>query len=186
MIWLTSSHAWSHDSRTIRARTSGSGTGVSLVRYRHGAGVGSNATRNSVPHHALVANPGLPPGVSFSLKCPATNHISCTRTLLGTLGDIEAAVNNACARTRVRCIRLAAVADHVHLLISYHPTTRISDFIRLCKSGASYRAGRRVPGAIKWCRGYHVSSVGKRELHRVEVYIANQHTHHSDLIPKAR
>ena len=100
--------------------------------------------------------------------------------------DIEVAVKKACAHSRVRCLRLAVVADHVHLLISYHPTTRISDFIRLCKSGASYRAGRRVPGAIKWCRGYHVSSVGKRELRRVEAYIANQHEHHSDLIPKAR
>ncbi len=97
--------------------------------------------------------------------------------------DILTAVEDACLRCAVRSIRSAVLADHVHLLVSYRPSTRLSEFVRLCKAGAAYRANCRVAGAVRWARGYYIASVGKRDLPRVEQYIARQFERHPDLIP---
>jgi REP element-mobilizing transposase RayT len=144
----------------------------------------------------FVVNPGLPPGVSFA-HCMSAHqsyqlyaHVSwhtwqrigCVDQ--GAAGDLVAAINDASLRCGVRCLRLAVLSDHVHLLISYRPTTRICDFVRLCKAGSSYRAGRRVPGAIRWARGYYVASLSKQDLPRVDAYISCQPSHHPDRIPQ--
>ncbi|UCG86166.1 MAG: transposase [Gemmatimonadota bacterium] len=88
--------------------------------------------------------------------------------------DVVAAIEDAGLRCGVCCLRIAVLADHVHLQVSYRPTTRICDFVRLCKAGSSYLAGRRVPGAIRWARGYYAASVGSRELCRMHEYISRQ------------
>ena len=109
-------------------------------------------------------------------------RVGCIDTV--AVDEVRAAIEDACLRVGVHCLRLAVLTDHVHLLVSFRPTTRISDLVRLCKSGSSYRVGKRAAGAIKWCRGYHVASVGKNELYRVEDYLSRQFRHHPDLVPK--
>lgn len=98
--------------------------------------------------------------------------------------DVMSAVASACRKSAVRVLRGAVLADHVHLLVSCRPDTRLSDFVRLAKSVAALRANRRVPGAVRWARGFYVASIHKRDLPRIVKYIARQFERHPDRIPK--
>ncbi len=98
--------------------------------------------------------------------------------------DVASAMASACRTSGVRVLRSAVLADHVHVLVSFRPDSRLSDFIRLTKSVAALRASRRVPGAVRWARGFYAASVHRRDLARIVSYIARQHQHHPDRIPR--
>ena len=76
------------------------------------------------------------------------------------------------------------MANHVRLVVSFRPDIRLSDFVRLAKSVAATRANRRVTGALRWARGYFVTTIHKRDLPRTTRYVADQFRHHPDLIPR--
>jgi len=94
------------------------------------------------------------------------------------------AVASACQATGVRVFRNAVLANHVHLVVSFRPDIRLSDFVRLAKSVAATRANRRTPGTVRWARGYFVTTIHKRDLARVTRYVADQFQRHPDLIPR--
>jgi putative transposase len=98
--------------------------------------------------------------------------------------DVATAMKNAEAPTHIRVLERAVLADHVHVLVSFRPDTALSDFVRLVKSGAAYRANARIPGAVRWARGFYAASVHKRDLARIVVYIRGQHRRHPDRIPQ--
>jgi len=81
--------------------------------------------------------------------------------------DVRSAVTSACRATGVRVLRGAVLADYVHLVVSFRPDIRLSDFVRLAKSVAATRANRRIAGAVRWSRGYFVATIHKRDLTRV-------------------
>jgi REP element-mobilizing transposase RayT len=93
------------------------------------------------------------------------------------------AVECAARRTATTVLRSAVLADHVHVLVSFRPDTRLSDFVRLAKTIAAFRANSRVAGAIKWARGFYVASLHKQILPAVDRYIACQYDRHPDRIP---
>jgi REP element-mobilizing transposase RayT len=84
----------------------------------------------------------------------------------------------------VHLLRQAVLADHVHLVVSFCPDTRLSDFVRLAKSVSATRANRRVAGSIRWARGYYITTLHRNDLDRVVRYVANQFERHPDLIPR--
>ncbi len=98
--------------------------------------------------------------------------------------DVRSAVASACGQCGVKLLRGAVLAEHVHLLVSFRPESRLSDFIRLAKSVSARRANRRVTGAVRWARGYYAASVSKDHVARVSAYIEAQHRRHPDRIPK--
>ena len=98
--------------------------------------------------------------------------------------ELRIAVMYAEKRTGVRVNRGAFLADHVHLLVSFRPDTRISDFVRVAKSVGATRANRRVAGAIKWARGYYVATLHRNDLAVRLRYIDRQFLRHPDLIPR--
>src|SRR5256885_9944451 len=83
-------------------------------------------------------------------------------------GDVHSAVASACRATGVRVLRGAVLADHVHLVVSFRPNTRVSDFVRLAKSAAATRANRRTAAAVRWARGYFVTTIHRRDLRSEE------------------
>jgi len=85
----------------------------------------------------------------------------------------------------VRVLRHAELADHVHVLVSFLPDQKLSDFVRLVKSVSSFRAGRRMPGAIKWARGYYVATYHRKDLVRVANYVMGQYQRHPDRVPRS-
>jgi putative transposase len=88
--------------------------------------------------------------------------------------EVRTAVASAGKKTGVQVLRGAVLADHVHLVVSFRPDTRLSDFVRLAKSVAATRANRRVVGAVKWARGYYVATIHKRDLARALRYVDRQ------------
>ncbi len=107
--------------------------------------------------------------------------------------DVRSAIASACQATGVRVFRDAVLANHVHLvvsfrpdirLVSFRPDIRLSDFVRLAKSVSATRANRRVTGAVRWARGYFVTTIHKRDLPRTTRYVADQFQRHPDLIPR--
>ena len=98
--------------------------------------------------------------------------------------DVVIAVACAARRTSTTVLRSAVLTDHVHVLVSFRPDTRLSDFVRLAKTIAAFRANKRVAGTIKWARGFYAASLHKRILPAVDRYVADQYDHHPDLIPR--
>ena len=98
--------------------------------------------------------------------------------------DVRSAVASAGKRSGVEVLRGAVLADHVHLVVSFRPDTRLSDFVRLAKSVAATRANRRVPGTVRWARGYYVGTINRRDLARTVDYVSRQFERHPDLIPR--
>jgi putative transposase len=99
--------------------------------------------------------------------------------------DIRTAAASAGKRTGVRVVRGAVLADHVHLVVSFRPDTRLSDFVRLAKSVAATRANRAVAGAVRWARGYYVTTYHKQDVPRIVRYVDRQFERHPELIPRA-
>src|SRR2546425_4464482 len=98
--------------------------------------------------------------------------------------DVRSAVASACQVTGVRVFRNAVLADHVHLVVSFRPDIRLSDFVRLAKSVAATRTNRRTTGSVRWARGYFVTMFHKRDLTPVIHYVARQFQRHQDLVPR--
>src|SRR5579859_5774927 len=98
--------------------------------------------------------------------------------------DVRASVGIVSQRLRIRVLGCAILADHVHLLVSYSPDSRLSDIVRLVKCGSATQANARVPGALRWGRGCFAASVSKRDLPRLRTYIARQFDRHPERVPR--
>lgn len=98
--------------------------------------------------------------------------------------DIESALASACEECGVHVLASGILTDHLHLVVSFRPDTRLCDFVRLTKAVSSTRANRRVFGALKWARGYHVATLHKNDLKRRISYVQRQLDRHPDRIPK--
>jgi REP-associated tyrosine transposase len=109
-------------------------------------------------------------------------RVGCVDSLAAT--EVRRAAASVGKDSGVEVLRGAVLADHVHLVVSFRPDTRISDFVRRAKSIAALRANRKVPGAVKWARGYYVATIHRNDLPRVISYVSRQFERHPDLIPK--
>jgi len=116
------------------------------------------------------------------ITCHTWERVGCIDS--DVVGDIRSALVSASKATGIRVLRHSELADHMHLLVSFSPRHRLCDFMRQVKSVVSFRAGRRVSGAVKWARGYYVATYHRKDLARVAEYIAIQYERHPDLIPK--
>ena len=92
--------------------------------------------------------------------------------------EVRVAIASAGKRTGLQVVKGEVLANHIHLLVSFRPDTRISDFIRLAKSVAATRANRFVVGAVRWARGCYVATIHKSDLPRVIRYIGQQFQRH--------
>jgi len=98
--------------------------------------------------------------------------------------ELQSAITSACEDLGVRVLRRAILADHVHVVLSFRPDTRLSDFVRLAKSVGALRANRRIPGAVRWARGFYAATLHKRDLTNVITYATAQFERHPDRIPR--
>jgi REP element-mobilizing transposase RayT len=143
--------------------------------------------------------PGLRPGLAKSHRLRTVHHayrlyahitwgtwqrVGCINQLV--VRDIQSALASACEECGVHVLASGILADHMHVVVSFRPDTRLCDFVRLTKAVSATRANRRVMGAIKWARGYHVTTVGTSELKAKIKYVENQFKRHPDRIPKSR
>jgi REP element-mobilizing transposase RayT len=96
-------------------------------------------------------------------------------------GRLYAYVGGMASERRSRLLAAGGMQDHVHFLVSLHPTNAVSDFLRVIKTNSSkwiheMFAGQRSFG---WQDGYSAFSVSVSRIDAVRRYIANQATHHA-------
>jgi len=98
---------------------------------------------------------------------------------------IVAAVLEAGRRTGVRVHAQAVLRDHVHVLVSYLPTTTLSSFMRHAKSESCRRVNvmRKDAQRLQWSRGYYIGSLSRDHVLATRSYIARQFQRHPDLVP---
>jgi putative transposase len=81
-----------------------------------------------------------------------------------------------------KCVALAVggVADHVHLLVGFHPTVAVSDLVRALKVGTSHFIADTLGVAdFAWQEGYGAFSLRESECETVRRYIERQQEHHA-------
>ena len=88
---------------------------------------------------------------------------------------------------RSRTIEIGIVATHVHMLVRGHPATNLPRLMQMLKGSTSHAVSRGrigVAAALRWDRGYHITSVSERAIDRVAEYVATQSQHHpTEAIP---
>ena len=78
---------------------------------------------------------------------------------------------------------IGGVEDHVHLLIGFKATHRLSDFMRELKKASSIWIHEEIKSeGFSWQEGYSAFSVSAPARPAVQRYIANQEEHHLSLI----
>ncbi|MBE9468108.1 MAG: IS200/IS605 family transposase [Bacteroidetes bacterium] len=71
--------------------------------------------------------------------------------------------------------------DHVHIFFELHPTTAISDILRIVKTNSSkwINENHFINGHFSWQAGYGAFSYSHSQRNNVIKYIINQKKHHS-------
>ena len=82
---------------------------------------------------------------------------------------------------RARVLAIGLVTTHLHLLVRIHPTTDLPRLLQRMKGGTAYGINSAAPAAhpaLKWAKGYSVTSVSPGGLERVLAYVRAQHLRH--------
>ena len=79
-----------------------------------------------------------------------------------------------------RLIAAGGTPDHVHLLVSLHAQTALSDLLRNVKAGSSKWVHQTIDGMADfgWQDGYGAFTLSFSNLAQVTEYIADQEQHH--------
>ncbi len=79
-------------------------------------------------------------------------------------------------------LQAGGMADHVHLLVSVHPTVSVSDLAATLKANSSrwIREDLGMLGQFAWQEGYGAFTVSRSRQETVTEYIANQVAHHQE------
>ncbi len=76
--------------------------------------------------------------------------------------------------------RINGVEDHLHILVSLHPTVCLSDFVKTVKVASStwIKEQNLFPQFTHWQDGYGAFTHSLREKDAIVNYIKNQQEHH--------
>ena len=81
------------------------------------------------------------------------------------------------------CLLLASggIADHVHLLVSLHPSVAVADLVKYLKGSTSQFVQRiRYDRDFSWQQGYGAFTLRETERDVVYRYVLNQPRHHAE------
>jgi REP element-mobilizing transposase RayT len=96
-------------------------------------------------------------------------------------GDLYRVISAEIKQLKCKSLIINGVQDHLHILLSLHPTVALSDLIRDIKSKSSVwaRGSGLFPLFEGWEREYGAFSISNTHKDLVYKYIENQQTHHS-------
>lgn len=98
------------------------------------------------------------------------------------LASMKGQLESVCAKWRSELMEFNGEADHVHLLVSSHPTVAVSDLVSSLKTVTARRMRSEFAAHLKsyywkpvfWSASYAAFSVGAADLKTVTDYIRNQ------------
>ena len=84
------------------------------------------------------------------------------------------------ARTNnIKPLAIGGMPDHVHLLLSLHPSMAVDKAIQLIKSGSSGWMHDQGQDDFAWQTGYGAFTIGMSQVNATLRYIASQKKHHA-------
>jgi len=106
-------------------------------------------------------------------------HACLTAAMLDAL---KSQTESLCDKWRCKVLEFNGEADHVHLLISMHPTVAVSDLVSSLKTVTARRMRSEFSEHLKpfywkpvfWSASYAAFSVGAADLKTVTAYIRTQ------------
>ncbi|HKV73126.1 MAG TPA: IS200/IS605 family transposase [Gemmatimonadales bacterium] len=102
----------------------------------------------------------------------------------GVAGFLSNYLRAIAVREKAQILEIGIVATHVHVLLAARPTTVMPALIQALKGSSSHaarKAGVATTGVeLRWASGYHLSTVGERQLAGVREYVRNQPHHHPE------
>jgi len=94
--------------------------------------------------------------------------------------EIEKVISGIVTNHNSKTYAIYSNPDHVHILVSIHPTISVSKLVEQIKSGSSkwLNEKRYLPGKFHWQEGYGAFTYSKSQIDQVVKYILNQPEHH--------
>ncbi len=94
--------------------------------------------------------------------------------------EMHAYLGGTCNNLDCRVIIVGGVADHIHILCKLSRNISIAKLVAEIKRTSSkwIKGKGTMLSKFAWQNGYGVFSVGKSEIERLKIYIANQDEHH--------
>ena len=95
--------------------------------------------------------------------------------------DLYMYIFGFCKNHQCVLYRINGMPDHIHLLVSLHPTIAVASFVHDLKIATNnfMSANRdRFPAFVKWEQGYCALTYSEADKERIMQYIINQKEHH--------
>ena len=86
--------------------------------------------------------------------------------------------NKNCHLYRINCIE-----DHIHILLSLHPSVSLSSLVKDIKISSSLfvKENNLFPGFSGWQEGYGAFTYSYEEVNKLIEYVKNQEEHHKNI-----
>jgi len=86
--------------------------------------------------------------------------------------------NKNCHLYRINCIE-----DHIHILLSIHPSVSLSSLVKDIKISSSsfVKENNLFPGFSGWQEGYGAFTYSYGEVNKLIEYVKNQEEHHKNI-----
>lgn len=82
-------------------------------------------------------------------------------------------------KNNITPLAIGGMPDHVHLLLSLHPSTAVDKAVQLIKAGSSGWMHEQDQHNFAWQIGYGAFTIGIAQVNTTVRYIANQKKHHA-------
>src|SRR6185312_10607395 len=84
------------------------------------------------------------------------------------------------ARTNnMKALAIGGMPDHVHLLLSLHPSMAVDKAVQLIKAGSSGWMHEQDQDSFAWQTGYGAFTIGISQVNTTVRYITDQKKHHA-------
>lgn len=99
------------------------------------------------------------------------------------LTRIEEMISQVCVKMGCRVLEFSGEADHIHLLVDFHPRNSISALVGSLKAATSRTMKKEFPQQYKehygghkafWSNAYYVASAGGAPIEMLKQYIHRQ------------
>ena len=96
--------------------------------------------------------------------------------------SISAITKEKCRKFNSTLIAMGNTEDHIHLLFTINPDTKISEIVKEIKGSTSFFVNQKMNQNLFWQNGYGALSVSKSGVDFVKKYIENQKEHHRNKV----
>ena len=107
--------------------------------------------------------------------------VSCRKSLISEewCDELYKYIVAACKNRKHHVISICGVRDHIHILVSMHPSESVSSLVQSLKIQSSkWVNDKYLHGDFGWQSGYSAFSYSRSLINQVSNYIMNQKNHH--------